>query len=203
MTDLNKSMEPCMLHLEHSENIRERNGLVGSVFLLSCWSFELCLRIYECFWTLVTQRQGFRRNREKEGWGLESLGRLDPLATHLWCSRDWPENDTDSQSVRESETKREAASGRRKPRGERSKGTKGEKRLKRDSERRREYMTSETESVSRWNMYQNTSHFLSQREIWYFLLPLSHEPPRRVDSQLANPIRNIFKNDSTLACVPT
>lgn len=41
-------------------------------------------------------------------------------------------------SVRESETKREAASGRRKPRGERSKGTKGEKRQKRDSERRRE-----------------------------------------------------------------
>lgn len=84
-------MDLCMLHLECSENIRERNGLVGSVFLLPCWSVELCLRIYECFWTLVTHRQGFWRNREKEGWGLESLGRLDPLATHLWCSRDWPE----------------------------------------------------------------------------------------------------------------
>lgn len=42
------------------------------------------------------------------------------------------------ESVRESETKREAASGTRKPRGERSKGTKGEKKQKRDNERRRE-----------------------------------------------------------------
>lgn len=39
-------------------------------------------------------------------------------------------------SVREGETKREAASGRRKPRGERSKGTEGEKRQKKYSERR-------------------------------------------------------------------
>lgn len=88
-------MELCTLHLECKENIRERNGPVGSVFLLLCWSVELCLRIYECSWTLVTQRQGFRRNREKEWWGLESLGRLDPLATHLWCTREWPENGTE------------------------------------------------------------------------------------------------------------
>lgn len=40
------------------------------------------------------------------------------------------------ETVRERETKREAASGRWKPRGERSKGTKGEKKQKRDNERR-------------------------------------------------------------------
>lgn len=37
------------------------------------------------------------------------------------------------ETVRERETKREAASGRRKPTGERSKGTKGEKKQKRDN----------------------------------------------------------------------
>lgn len=49
--------------------------------------------------------------KKMKKWGLGSLGRLDPLATHLWCSREWPENDT--ERVWEKGRGREKASGKK------------------------------------------------------------------------------------------